>query len=63
MSQSDRLSVPSDREREIEDEISSVDSPVGIDARRTHVIILHKLLEIEARLERLESRLAASDET
>ena len=62
MSQNDRLSVPTDREREIEEEISSEDSPVGIDAKHTHVLILHKLLEIEARLERLESQLGSADE-
>ena len=31
--------------------ISSDTSPVGIDAKKTHVIILHKLMEIEKRLE------------
>jgi len=61
MSQSDRLKVPLDREAEIEAEIGSADSPVGIDATRTHVIILHKLLEIESRLERLERRLGPSE--
>jgi hypothetical protein len=38
----------------IADEISSDDSPVGIDAKKTHVMILHKLNEIEKRLDRLE---------
>ena len=40
--------------------ITSADSPVGIDAEKTHVMILHKLEQIEARLERLEA-LAATD--
>ena len=35
--------------------IASDDSPVGIDAKKTHVLILHKLEQIEARLERLEA--------
>lgn len=35
--------------------ITSDDSPVGIDAKKTHVMILHKLEQIEARLERLEA--------
>lgn len=39
-------------------QISSDDSPVGIDAKKTHILILHKLAAIEARLERLERRLA-----
>ncbi len=35
--------------------IGSVDSPVGIDALKTHVIIIHKLSQIEERLAALES--------
>jgi hypothetical protein len=34
--------------------INSEDSPVGIDAKKTHVMILHKLMEIEKRLDRIE---------
>ena len=34
--------------------INSEDSPVGIDAKKTHVIIIHKLNEIEKRLSNLE---------
>jgi hypothetical protein len=55
------LDVPDDRYREIADAIRSVDSPVGIDATRTHVMILHKLIEIERRLERLERSAHARD--
>ncbi len=47
---------------DIEAMIDSVASPVGIDAKKTHVIIIHKLLQIEQRLERLE-RLAAGKGT
>ena len=43
---------------EIEREIASDDSPVGIDAKKTHVLILFKLQEIERRLATLEQRLA-----
>ena len=35
--------------------IASDDSPVGIDAKKTHVLILHKLEQIEARLARMEA--------
>ncbi len=35
--------------------IHSDKSPVGIDAKKTHILILHKLEEIERRLARLES--------
>ncbi len=44
---------------EIEGLITSDDSPVGIDAKKTHVIIIHKLLQIEERLKRLERLVAA----
>ncbi len=43
-------------------QISSDDSPVGIDAKKTHVLILHRLAAIESRLERLERRLGGSGE-
>ena len=42
---------------EIEALIASKSSPVGIDAKETHIIIIHKLLEIESRLERIEQRI------
>lgn len=38
----------------IEKLIASDASPVGIDAKKTHIIIIHKLMEIERRLEKLE---------
>ena len=41
--------------------ITSDDSPVGIDAEKTHVMILHKLEQIEARLARLEALAATGD--
>ncbi len=34
---------------------------MGIDAKKTHVLILRKLLEIERRLERIESALREAD--
>lgn len=42
--------------KEILDMIKSDDSPVGIDAGKTHVLILHKLMEIEERLSSLEKQ-------
>ncbi|GJM30985.1 MAG: hypothetical protein DHS20C17_36200 [Cyclobacteriaceae bacterium] len=36
--------------------IHSDESPVGIDAKKTHILILHKLQEISDRLERLEQQ-------
>ncbi len=37
--------------------IHSDTSPVGIDAKKTHIIILQKLDEISKRLERLEQKM------
>ncbi len=48
------MQIDDERYRRIEAMISSEESPVGIDARKTHVIILAKLEEIEARLAKLE---------
>ncbi len=42
-------------------EIESTDSPVGIDAKKAHVIILHKLMALERRLDRIEQQLATDD--
>jgi len=48
------LDVEDDKKSQIEKVISSEDSPVGIDAKKTHIIIINKLVEIEKRLEELE---------
>ncbi len=50
------LDVDDDKKIEIEKVITSKDSPVGIDAKKTHVIIINKLVEIEKRLDRLEAK-------
>ncbi len=51
------LDVPDEEYARIAAEISSEVSPVGIDAKKTHVLILHKLESIERRLAKLEERL------
>jgi len=51
------MNIPEDEYRAIEDEISSESSPVGIDAKKTHIMILHQLEAIDARLARIEERL------
>ena len=43
--------------KQIEQEIESSTSPVGIDAKKTHIIILQLLLDIEKRLTKLEHKL------
>jgi hypothetical protein len=48
------LEVDNDKKAEIEKVITSDDSPVGIDAKKTHIIIINKLVEIEKRLTELE---------
>lgn len=40
----------------LEQLIHSDNSPVGIDAKKTHIMILHKLNEIEKRLDNIENR-------
>jgi len=42
--------------QEIANVIQSDNSPVGIDAKETHIIIINKLYEISERLERLEQK-------
>jgi hypothetical protein len=49
----DLTSDPAQTDR-IEKFITDAASPVGIDAKKTHVLIIKKLLDIEARLEALE---------
>jgi len=38
--------------------IHSDSSPVGIDAKKTHILILNKLQELSDRLERIEQQIA-----
>ncbi len=51
------MSTSEQRRMEIAEEISSDTSPVGIDAKKTHVLIIEKLEEIERRLTRIEQSL------
>ncbi|WP_282774033.1 hypothetical protein [Phaeodactylibacter xiamenensis] len=46
----------------IAEEIHSDQSPVGIDAKKTHIIILDKLLQLEERLKQIEAKLEAKDD-
>ena len=48
------LEVDDDKKAEIANVITSPGSPVGIDAKKTHIIIINKLVEIEKRLAKLE---------
>lgn len=48
------IEVPREEYRAIEDLIQSAESPVGIDAKKTHVLILHLLLRLDRRIQALE---------
>lgn len=49
------MDIDQEAYNEIEQLIHSDESPVGIDAKKTHIIIIHKLMQIEQRLEALEN--------
>ena len=51
------MEIPKEDFERIADLITSSDSPVGIDAKTTHVLIIHKLEEIERRLTKIEAQL------
>ena len=53
-----KFEIDSGTYKEIASAISSDESPVGIDAKKTHVIIINKLIELNERLERIEKLLA-----
>ncbi len=55
------MEVPEKTYTRILEEIQSDKSPVGIDAKHAHIIIIHKLLEIERRLTRIEQELNLGD--
>jgi hypothetical protein len=53
--------IPREEWDAIERMIRDETSPVGIDAKKTHIFIIHKLLELERRLTRLERGSPARD--
>ena len=50
------IEVPQEAHDTLEKYIASDTSPVGIDAKKTHILILHKLMEIERKLDELSQR-------
>lgn len=50
------MRMQEENQKEIEEFIEDKDSPVGIDAKKAHIFIIQKLLEIEKRLKSLESK-------
>lgn len=57
----DAAAVPRQEYDEIARALTSADSPVGIDAKRTHVLILHALDRLERRLEQVGAGAAGTD--
>ena len=55
--------IPESEYQAIEALIGSEASPVGIDAKKTHVLILYKLQQIERRLARLEAARAEAGDS
>ncbi len=56
------LNIEKELYEAIAQQIHSDTSPVGIDAKKTHIIILQKLLDLEKRLDRIESQLVSMSE-
>jgi len=54
--------IPQQAFEAIENRISSDQSVVGIDAKKTHIIIIHMLGEIQEKLDTLDKRLAALEQ-
>ncbi len=55
----EKSTVPQVDYDQIAHALTSAESPVGIDAKHTHVLILHALDRIEKRLVALEERLGS----
>ena len=52
-----KFEIDSKTYEEIAKVIHSDKSPVGIDAKKTHILILNKLQELNDRMERLEQQI------
>lgn len=53
----EKLEVPRELYDAIAQMIHSDTSPVGIDAKKTHILILEKLIRIEERLGQIEQKM------
>jgi hypothetical protein len=51
--------VPQKIYEQIKAEITNKESVVGIDALHTHILVLHRLMQIEAKLDALNEKLNA----
>ena len=53
------MTIDKDIYAKIEAEIHDDKSPVGIDAKKTHILILHRLDMMQQQLDRIEERMNA----
>lgn len=51
------MNIPENKYKEIEELISSDESVVGIDAKKTHIVIIYMLREIQDQISDLEDRM------
>ncbi len=51
-----RMDINQEQYDKIAEQIHSDTSPVGIDAKKTHILILQLLMNIDARLKRIEEK-------
>ena len=63
LNRSQNLNIEQQDFDRIADLIHSDASPVGIDAKKTHIIIIHKLEEILKRLAAIEAGIASQNQT
>jgi hypothetical protein len=56
------MNIPKKKYKEIEELIGSDESVVGIDAKKTHIIIIHMLKQIQDQLDDLEERLESVEQ-
>lgn len=58
-----KFEIAKETYEEIAKVIHSDKSPVGIDAKKTHILILHKLQELSDRMERIEQHMIKNENT
>ncbi len=52
------MTIPEQEYERIAKMIHSDSSPVGIDAKKTHIMLLYMVEQMQAKLEKMEARLA-----
>lgn len=56
------MNIPEQEYERIATLIHSDSSPVGIDAKKTHIMLLYMVEQMQVKLEKMEARLAALEE-